>query len=318
MGNVEMNKLEREKESENAQQSLERFESIFPHEQACLKFFPADCKGCGAHNAEAFDLGKREFDCTECNTKTWRTAGTFFHGRKYLRPVFGAIWLNEERVAISTNQFSKIFNIAYASGYATMERIHEVFQNEMEKHRLFQLITDAFNPVICKRSKLSFSGEHPDYQEEDNKPDEDLSGTLDADQLAVCNALKAHPCSFDELLESSGLSVAKFSVTIASLLLLGLAKQHPGNRYSLLKTSPVKLMSNLEKAVLKEFLSYIRLFHGVSRKHLQRYVAAFWARYWRKRWSEPTLFECCLKYERTKSPQRSTRDIPRMVLVPMP
>jgi DprA winged helix domain len=313
-----MNKLERAKEVEYTRQSLAKFHSAFPHEQACLKLFPAACKGCGATNDEAYESGKREFECTECNTKTWRTAGTFFHGLKHLRPSLALIWLCEERAAISTNQVSKIFNIAYSTAYETVKRVHAVFQAEMEKHDFFELKTDSFNPVICKRSKLSVSGEHPDYQEEDNELDDHVLETLDSDQVAVCSALKAQPISFDELLESSGLSMSKFSITIASLLLLGVAKQHPGNKYSILKTNPTQNMSKIERAILREFLAYIRLFHGVSRKHLQRYVAAFWARYWPRRWSETTLLECCKKYANPNRLGRSMRGISKMVRVPMP
>lgn len=311
-----MNKLKRAQEEEFTRQSLQRFYTKYPDEGACLRAFDADCKSCGQYNQEAFERGERSFRC-ECGIITWRTAGTFFHGLKYLLPSFLCIWLVEERAVISTNKLSKIVGVEYSTTWEAVDRVRTVLLDEMDRNAVTQLITTVFNPVISKRSNLSVGGEHPDFEECDAVPIPEAP--LDQDQLAVCAHLKTKPVEFNILLERSGLSITKFSAALSALDVNGVVQRHFDNSYSLTKTNPMLLITNQEKALLNEFFEYIKNFHGISRKHVQKYVASFWSRYWPDRWSVArTLFALCMNGERQRSYQRRVFTSPKLVRMPAP
>lgn len=287
-----MNKTKRAQEEEYTRQSLQKFFAKYPNEDACLREFPANCKACGTYNEKAFESSQRVFDCDNCSTKTWRTAGTIFHGLKYLLPTFALIWTHEDRAILSPYKLSQIFKIAYSTAWETDKKLHNLFEREMENFDTADMVTTAFNPVICKRSNFCTGGEHPDYFEENVQIDPDILDDLDEDQQAVCAALIVKPTGFDVLFEKAGIPIARFSAALGTLNLLGIVKQHLGNKYSLKKNPTV--LSRSEKSLLEVFFEYIRNFHGISRKYLQQYVAAFWARYCRKRWSKSSLLECCM------------------------
>ncbi|MFN8554562.1 MAG: hypothetical protein U0103_24090, partial [Candidatus Obscuribacterales bacterium] len=313
-----MNKFKRAQEEEYTRRSLQQFYAIYPNEEACLRVFPADCKGCGAFNEEAFRLNKRDFDCSNCNKRTWRTAGTFFHGLHYLHPTFALIWLHDSRAVISKNRLSKIFEIAYATAWETAARLESLFEEEMAKGDAFEVATTVFDRVICKRSNLCAGGQHPDYLEENNQPDEDVLEQLNEDQLSVIAFLKAKPIGFDSLYSSCGLPISKFSAALGSLVLMGIAKQQFGSRYSLVKKNSMHQISEHEKSIIEVFFDYVRNFHGISRRYLQRYLAKFWARYWPIRWSEPTLLECCMKHCALSRMNRFGYNSPPLVRLPEP
>lgn len=313
-----MNKIKRAQEEEYTRQSLQQFYASYPDEEACLKVFPADCKGCGAFNEEAFRLNKRDFDCTNCKKRTWRTAGTFFHGLHYLHPTFALIWLHDARAVISKNRLSEIFEIAYSTAWETASRLESLFEEEMEKENAFQVVTTVFDRVICKRSNLCAGGEHPVYLEANNKPNPDVLEELNEDQLAVVAFLKAKPTGFDALYSSAGLSISRFSAALGSLVFMGIAKQQFGSTYSLVKVNSMHQISEHEKSIIEVFFEYIRNFHGISRRYLQRYLAAFWARYWPVRWSEPSLLDCCMKHPSLSRIKRLGYNSLHMLRLPEP
>ncbi|MBS2001514.1 MAG: hypothetical protein JST44_08405 [Cyanobacteria bacterium SZAS LIN-5] len=312
-----MNKITRAQEEELTRQSLERFFAVYPDEKSCLEVFPANCKSCGIPNEEAHSRGERSFDCTNCKRTTWRTAGTYFHGLRYLHPTFALIWTAEERAVLSAYKLTKLFKIVYATAWETVERLQTVFEEEMENHDVFELVSTVFNPAICKRSNLCVGGEHPDFVEEDDEPDPEDLKDLNDDQVAVCTVLKSRPISFDQLYKGSGLPIARFAAAIGSLDLMGIAKFHGGNRYSLIKTNPILQLSREEKAILKLFFEYVKNFHGISRKYLQRYIASFWARYWPRRWPESSLLRCCMKYV-SPTIKRVGYNSSKLIRVPIP
>lgn len=310
-----MNKLLRAQEEEYTRQILKLFFETYPDEESCVRAFPANCKCCGTYNEQAYENGERFFECSMCNTKTWRTAGTFFHGLHYLHPSFASIWLHEMRAVISDKKLGELFDIAYATAWATAERVMSLLDQEMKKHNAFKIVSSAFNDVICKRSDLCVAGEHPNFEEADDDDfDPEVLKNLDPDQAALYAVLRAKPMSFDTLLEQSGLPVSRFTAALSSLELFEIATQHPNSKFSL-RISTTTLMTPAEEVIVQKFLKYVRNFHGVSRKHLQNYLAAFWARYWSARWPLANLFEVCMKSGRLKRSNRYKKP-PKIVRVP--
>jgi hypothetical protein len=219
------------------------------------------------------------------------------------------------RAVISDKKLGELFAIAYATAWDTADRVMTLLDHEMKKHAAFKIVSSAFNDVICKRSDLCVAGEHPNFEEADDADlDPELLKTLDSDEAALYAVLQAKPMSFDTLLEQSGLPLPRFTAALSSLELLEIATQHSSNKYSL-KISTNVQMTPKEEAIIQNFLKYVRNFHGVSRKHLQKYLAAFWARYWSARWPHASLFEVCMNFGNLRRNHRSKK-IPRMMRVP--
>jgi len=297
-----------------AYQSLQNFLLKFPNEEACLSVFPAVCKACGRKSKST----ERVFECSKCKTKTSRTAGTYFHGLRKLLPTFAWIWLHEDRAVLSINKFAELFRVRYATAWKINAKMQAVLEKEMDKHDVFELVSTVFNQVICKRSGLSTGGEHPSYEEEDEQPDiEDLED-LDEDQQALCAVLTTQPIVFDDLLQTSGLPIAKFAAALASIELEGIATRHAGNKFSLTKKDPVLLIGSQEKEVLQQFFRYVKNFHRISRKYLQRYLASFWTRSGRNRWSKGTLLNSCMKFRRLSYAEILAYNSPKMLRIPCP
>ncbi len=280
-----------------AYESLQNFLSKFPNEEACLKLFPAVCKACG-HKKRSVAPSERVFECSKCKTKTWRTAGTYFHKLRRLMPTFAWIWIREDRAVLSINKFAELFALAYATAWKIEARLQAVLEKEMDQHDVFELVTTVFNPVIRKRSTVSTAREHPDYEEEEDDDEQTElheQENLDEDQQAVCALLKPQPVEFDNLFQASGMPIGRFSAALTCLELEGIATRHVGTKFSLTKTNPMLLIGTQEKEVLGQFYAYVKNFHGISRKYLQRYLAAFWTKVGLSRWSKGTLLNSCMK-----------------------
>lgn len=300
-------------ENEFTMESLQNFLLQFPGEIECLRVFPAVCRACKLLN----ETDERAFICTKCKTKTWRTAGTFFHGLKYLQPTFAWIWLVEDRATISVNKFAEAFDIPYASAWGANAKVKAVLEQEMNKHDAFEVVSKIFDKVICKRSMQSLAGKHPNYEEEiDEELDLEELEEMDSDQQLVYAELKSLPLDYDILQQRSGLSTAKFGAALAMLDMNGIAQQHLGNKFSLKKTTPTTSVSGTEMEIIHKFLSHVSNFHGVSRKYLQRYLAAFWTQWSANRWSRQTLMKTIMKYARSSRAEILAYHSPQKVRIP--
>ena len=282
-------------EEEFTRQSLQNFFNHFANEKECIRAIPAICKACN----RPVETDKRSFDCPKCKTKTWRTAGTYFHGLQNLLPTFAWIWLHEDRAIISVKKFAELFDIPYASAWDVDAKMKAVLEQEMNKHDAFEVVSNIFDKAICKRTVQSAAGKHPNYEDDDGEEiDLEVLEGMDSDQKLIYAELKSQPIEFDILYQRSGLSIAKFGAALTMLDINGVAQRHAGNKFSLMKTTPTAIVSSEEMETIQQFLVYTRNFHGVSRKYLQRYLAAFWTHLGVHRWSRQTLMKTIMKYGR--------------------
>jgi len=302
-------------EAEFTRQSLENFRRQFPDEAACLRVFPAQCRPCGFTN-EQDDAKARNFVCSKCNVKTWRTAGTYFHGQKRLLPTFALIWLHEDRAILSINKFAEMFKISYSTAWETDAKLKDVLEQEMDKHDAFEVISQLFDDVIFKRSDQSWPGRHPSYEEEEEPAELEEPEDMDADQRKIYALLSPQPIEFEELYQKSGLTIDKFSSALAMLDMNEVAERHIGDKFSLKKTKPIMIIGDKEIETIYDFFAYITNFHGVSRKYLQRYLAAFWTHWGVNRWCRQTLLKTCMKYSRLSRAALLAYVSPKMVRIP--
>lgn len=298
-----------------AMESLQNFLIHFPSENECLQAFPAVCKACELLN----ESDERCFVCTKCKTKTWRTADTYFRGLRMLLPTLAWIWLAEDRASISVKKFAEIFGISYADAWSTNAKVKAVLEEEMNKHDAFEVVSKTFDSAICKRTIQSLAGKHPNYEEDDDaEPDLEELEEMDSDQQIVYAELKSQPIHFDVLYQRSGLSIAKFGAALAMLDMNGTVQQHIGNQFSLKKTSPTIPVSSDEMDAIRRFHMYVRkTFHGVSRKYIQRYLAAFWTRWGVDRWTKQTLFKTILMYVRPSRADILAYHSPQKLRIPV-
>ncbi|MBI2812157.1 MAG: hypothetical protein HYX67_15190 [Candidatus Melainabacteria bacterium] len=123
-------------EEEFTWQSLQNFFIQFPDEKACLQAFPAVCRACNFIN----ETDARSFVCAKCKTKTWRTAGTYFHGLKRLLPTFAWIWLVEDRATVSVKKFAEILAPSYSNAWDSKAKVKAVLEDELNKHNVFEVV----------------------------------------------------------------------------------------------------------------------------------------------------------------------------------
>jgi DprA winged helix domain len=114
-------------------------------------------------------------------------------------------------------------------------------------------------------------------------------------EKAVFKLLSYDPTNFDHLVSKTGLSSGELTATLMHLELSGLVDVMPGDSYVQRRIPlPANHQSAATKVDPQPFCTYVlRNFHGISRKYLQLYLAAFWCSLDRKRWGVGSLFRAC-------------------------
>lgn len=110
---------------------------------------------------------------------------------------------------------------------------------------------------------------------------------------------------FDELMDRTGMLAREISASLSMLELAGLVRRLPGDVYT--RGAPERCDGAAAKTVTAEALPRQivqaiadfeqlakRIFHGISRRLVQPYLAAFWCHVRAARWSTETLFSACI------------------------
>jgi hypothetical protein len=132
-----------------------------------------------------------------------------------------------------------------------------------------------------------------------------------APEEIIFSLLSNEPQSIDSLAAATGLEPARVRAGITILELADLVRRLPGDRVVLavhiLKACLIPMTPRVELSVRRTVRVIKKLFHGVSRKYLQLYLAAVWCFLKPARWAENELFNLCcqtpaIKIARYKSP----------------
>ena len=111
------------------------------------------------------------------------------------------------------------------------------------------------------------------------------------------------------------MSANKLSAALTMLQLAGLVTSLPGEQYirspdkqpgaynDMMHQSSVGSQHSAEiKTIIDDFIEFIRVdYHGISRKYVQNYLAAYWCYKDRTRWPVGELLKACLKFRRISS-----------------
>lgn len=121
----------------------------------------------------------------------------------------------------------------------------------------------------------------------------------------VYELLSAESVSFDILCARARMPASQMSAILTMLELAGVVMCLPGNRYVRLSPKQPDIaefekgggVTDITMQPVAAAVDFVRLnFHGVSRKYLQNYLAAYWCRLARARWQCGSLFQACIRF----------------------
>lgn len=313
---------------------LNEFEKEFPTEHACLKELfrlaridDNSCRFC-PHKGLEHQKDGRAGRCRSCNKLTWFTAGTKLHHLKKAKARLAAIYLADRGEFLSSSAFARVFKISQSSAFEILKWLSFAAETLMpDKEPLIH--SSEFTQVFCKRSKETPAGLHPvseqqraEEEEEESRrasqhqterekseadepadASKDLSEILPAEALsasttarAIIELLAKSDLYFDELCKSLECSAAELSSTLILLELDALVVRSAGDRYSRSKkNNKIQNSSQTQCTAIDQFMEFIRdIFHGISRKYLQRYLALYWCRSVTMLRSKGEFMENCL------------------------
>ncbi len=127
------------------------------------------------------------------------------------------------------------------------------------------------------------------------------SSNFCSSEKLIYKLLSSQPASIDQLAVATGLETKVVAAALTMLELAQLIKCGPGDLFirstealvAVLSPSPrdANVISEISRAI--DFIR--RHFHGVSRKYLQNYLAAYWCAVDRARWRKGALFKQCIR-----------------------
>ena len=159
--------------------------------------------------------------------------------------------------------------------------------------------------------KSDSAGELIDWEEVVRVGDRSHSEVLSEQEKNVFDLLSESPVQFDFLCERSGINAGALSSALIMLELGGLAVRISGDRYvrktadrcgkQIAVTASDSRWAATASAKVTTMVSaatkFIRItFHGISRKYLQMYLAAYWCQFDRNRWHNGSVLEACLQF----------------------
>ena len=295
------------------------------------------CQFCGSARLKV-RFGKRTGNCGKCGKKFWLTAGTIFERMRSARPYLVAIHLLEKGIPFSARTLSRVCNIAYETASQIFKKIMNAVSVAMSGTAIL-VSSFEFNSLICKRSLETDARRHPVTEQEDarevqrqdassiekiieertggfNQPApgpvcEEKSSQIDAaEQVApstpelIYELLSKEPQSMDQLIAASGLEPGVVVATVSILELADIATRLSGNRVVLsaeLSSASLPQLDSQVRGSINQAIWFIRkFFHGVSRKYVQIYLAAYWCFIDRARWSEGKVFKQCCQTARVE------------------
>jgi|GEM_PF-1394568 len=271
----------------------------------CL-YQPPQCTECGSYDIR-HTYGNRNAECGNCKKKLSLTAGTFFHNMRKPRAYLAAITLMENGVVYNPHQFHAYLEIAISSASKLFKKVKTVLESLMTAdENVVKVGSAAFTEVICKRSKVTPSGQSPLAELEEIEKNQALVqptakqavANLDSIQQKIYDHLSDEPISFDDLLELTNADVGPLSANLTFMSIDGLVTELSGNTF--IRTKIVPSMPPQSPQIRDHIEAMIKttktIFGGFSRKYLQLYTAYDWCCLDRVRWSLDELMKSCCKF----------------------
>ena len=249
-----------------------------------------------------------------------------------------AIWLMEHGVALSSSGFHEVIDISQTSALNLIKRINTVLQSHMPENAP-TVPSSFFSLIFAKRSLLTPANAHPraeqdeidkamaaqsqtNTSEEETNEDEPLSEV----EATVYALLSEDPIDFDTLCQRTGMPAGPLSAALTMLGLKNAAERMPGDYYVRYVAKahskiPLKCLDDDDftdptRTAIHAFIELVR-FHwrGISRRFLQKYLAAHWCYIDRTRWPCGSLLQACLLFGKVNQNQLVNYVTPPLVKI---
>lgn len=295
---------------------LDKFKSLFPSDADCLREFwrrtyktdVAFCQFCNTSQPD-FKFNKRSFKCGMCKRKNSVTAGTMFENVRLPSPWLARIWFFENKVAISSNQFSQLFKIAPSTA---MNIFKKIMLSALEALPPPDIPSSDFECVLIKRSAETPANEHPRSELQTNadvgKFFSESPPALEKNDALIFDLLQlGSRLSIDQLLSRSLLGISELAASLWTLCDLRLIKRLPGDLHERVEKPSRPSMDGLSPdrcAQVRAAIKFIRsTSHGISRKYVQLYLCAFAIISNPQKWNSGALLRACCGATKTTDAQ---------------
>lgn len=298
------------------------FKKVFPDEKSLARLISdlyklghfAACLACESENIDIL-RDARLIKCLDCSAERWLTSGTFFHGAKKLFPWVLDIYLKANGIFLASSRFHKLVGVAQSTALQISKRIAMVITSTYEEDSP-EISTSFFIELFSRRSAESIAQQHPrseqtainesqrDFEEDDDNIPEDQVGNMTALQLEVFEHILYEPINSDDIIDK--LPQRTFGEVAAALTMLELSgniQRLSGDNYIRVrkptdaKHSSSSLITDKTENSFESIKYVIKtLFHAVSRKHIQHYIAKFWCIFVRDDWKGSELLHACAAY----------------------
>ena len=298
------------------------FMSAYPTESDCLRVLSRfaqnmdrHCSHCG-YRLTKLQFEARAFKCAACHRKNWHTAGTFFEGIQCLHAWLGAIWILGSGTPLSANRLHVLAGISTSTANNIMHKLNMIMASEIGGYAVHSA---AFETIFSRRSSKTPKDEHPRAELNDLPAPEldderaqreaharlEVLMNLTGSQRAVYELVPdGKPEHFDRLFDRSQMEVGSMCAALTVLELYGLVTRGAGDYYvrKPLPAAPLKFCAIEEGeqtkiiALMTDFVG--RVYHGISRKFIQNYMAAYCCLISTRKWTFATLLQKCREHPR--------------------
>ena len=249
-----------------------------------------------------------------------------------------AIWLMEHGVALSSSGFHELVDISQTSALKLIKRINTVLQSHMPESAP-TIPSSFFSIIFAKRSLLTPANAHPRAEQDEidkamaaesqtNTGEEEINNgePLSELEVKVYALLSEVPIDFDTLCQRAGISAGALSAALTMLELNHAAERMSGDYYvrSVAKGhSEIHLQclddddfTDQTRTAILAFIDLVR-FHwrGISRRFLQKYLAAHWCYIDRTTWPCGSLLQACLLFGKVNQNQLVNYVTPPLVKI---
>jgi transposase-like protein len=297
------------------------FERLYPTDEECWrelylvvkKWKSFDCSRCGSDSLER--LRGRMLKCTRCGRVTSFTRGTFLAHIKRPRAWHCALWMTQRGVALSSSKLHRLVGVSQSSALAILHAVRTVILEHMGEAQY--LVSSAlFAQAIYKRSMETPARKHPTAEQEEMEQEEaEAVATFTGQEMSqskspayqpseleemVLQELSEKPVTIEFLCDRTGIALGELMEALTILELESQVNSVPGACYVRSqepKNKPPDSSSTEIKEAVNAAMDFICLhFHGVSRKYLQKYLAAYWL------WNDTThslretLIDQCIRF----------------------
>jgi transposase-like protein/predicted RNA-binding Zn-ribbon protein involved in translation (DUF1610 family) len=270
--------------------SLLQFNKRFGTERACKNALEKmrwpngfQCPECGHSKASRIKT-RRLLQCSKCHFQVSLTSGTIFHKtRTPLQKWFWAIYLaSQDKGGVSAMRLSKQLELGYKTAWAMLHKIRKAMAQRDSEYNLsgFIEMDDAFFGGAAKGRRgrgaanktpvlvmVESKGEHAGFIA--------MKTVASMERPQVETVVKKHIAPAQRIRTDGYQSYA---------CLTGMGHHHNGNPVPPYKASEDLPWVHIAISNAKRFI--LGTYHGVSHKHLQRYLDEFCYRFNRRAWEK--------------------------------